>query len=271
MFQLLQRGPPLFQRQILPGHFVFQHPHRSADGAARHGGVAVLGLQKGQLVVFVDGALKACQQASAHLNATGPQSEGRCRLPSIGNAAGGDDGDVHRVDDLGHQRHGGHFPHMAAGLHALGDDGVGSLIHQPLGKDGGRHHGQHLDPGLFPRGDVLAGTARPGGHHLNALLYDDLGHFVGAGVHQHQVHAEGLVRQALADADLLAQQVRLQHPAGGDDAQGPHVRAGGGKFAGGDVGHAALDNGELRPQQLVEFFHSVLLNFTPFPAPRRPR
>ena len=160
---------------------------------------------------------------------------------------------------------------MAAGLHALGDDGVGSLIYQPLGKDGGRHHGQHLDPGLFPRGDVLAGTARPGGHHLNALLNNDLGHFVGAGVHQHQVHAEGLVRQALADADLLAQQVRLQHPAGGDDAQGPHVRAGGGKFACGDVGHAALDNGEFRPQQLVEFFHSVLLNFTPFPAPRRPR
>ena len=219
----------------------------------------------------MDGALPACQQAGAHLDAAGTQREGRGRLPSVGNAAGGDDGDVHRVDDLRHQRHGGHLPHMAAGLHALGDDGVSSLIHQPLGKDGGRHHGQHLDPGILPRGDVLAGTARPGSYHLNALLNNDLGHFVGAGVHQHQVHAEGLARQALADADLLAQQVRLQHPAGGDDAQGPRVRAGGGKFAGGDVGHAALDNGELRPQQLVEFFHSVLLNFTPFPAPRRPR
>ena len=257
VFQLLQRGSPLFQGEVFPGHFVFQHPHRPADGAARHGGVAVLGLQKGQLVVFVDGALPACQQAGAHLNATGPQSEGRCRLPSVGNAAGGDDGDVHRVDDLGHQRHGGHLTYMAAGLHALGDDGVGSLIHQPLGKDGGRHHGQHLDPGSFPRGDVLAGTARPGGHHLNALLYDDLGHFVGAGVHQHQIDPEGLVRQALADADLLTQQVCIQHPAGGDDAQRPRVGAGGGKFAGGDVGHAALDNGELRPQQLVEFFHSI--------------
>ena len=164
----------------------------------------------------MDGALKACQQAGAHLNAAGPQREGRGRLPSVGNAAGGDDRDVHCVDDLRHQRHGGHFPHMAAGLHALGDDGVSPLIHQPLGQNGGRHHGQHLDPGGFPCGDILAGTARPGGHHLNALLNDDLGHFVGAGVHQHQVHAEGLVRQAFADADLFSQQIGLQHPAGGN-------------------------------------------------------
>ena len=259
MLQLLQSGAPLFQGQVLPGHLVFQHPDRAADGAACDGGVAVLGLQQGLLIVVVNGTFPACQQAGAHLDAAGTQGEGGGSLTAVGNAAGGDDGNIHRVDDLGHQGHGGHFAHMAAGLHALSDDGVGSLIHQPLGKDGGRHHGQHLDPGSFPRGDVLAGTARSGGHHPDALLYDDLGHFVGAGVHQHQVHAEGLVRQALADADLLAQQVRFQHPACGDDAQRPRVRAGGGKFACGDVGHAALDNGKLRPQQLVEFFHSMLL------------
>ena len=107
---------------------------------------------------------------------------------------------------------------MAAGLHALSDDGVGPLIHQPLGKDGGRHHGQYLDPGFLPGGDVLAGAACAGGHHPDALFHDDLGHFVGTGVHQHQVHPEGLVRPLFADADLLAQKVGLQHAAGGDDA-----------------------------------------------------
>ena len=89
VFQLLQRGSTLFQGEVFPCHFVFQHPHRPADGAARDSGVAVLGLQKGLLVIFMDGALPACQQAGAHLNTAGPQSEGRGRLPSIGNAAGG--------------------------------------------------------------------------------------------------------------------------------------------------------------------------------------
>ena len=39
--QLLQRGPTLFQRQILPGQFVFQHPARAAEGAAGPGGRAM--------------------------------------------------------------------------------------------------------------------------------------------------------------------------------------------------------------------------------------
>ena len=42
--QLLQRGTFLLQGQLLPGHLVFQHPHRASDGAAGDGGVTVLGL-----------------------------------------------------------------------------------------------------------------------------------------------------------------------------------------------------------------------------------
>ena len=144
---------------------------------------------------------------------------------------------------------------MAAGLRALGDDGVGAGVHQPLGEDGGGYHGDHLDARCLPGRDVFAGVAGAGGDHLDAFLKNDLRHLVGTGVHQHQIDAERLVRQALADADLLPEHFRLFHVAGGDDAQGTGIGAGGGEFASGDVGHAALDDGELRSQNLVQLFH----------------
>ena len=55
LLQLLQRGSPLFQKQILSGHLVLQHPDRASDGPAGDGGVAVLGLEQSLLVVVVDG------------------------------------------------------------------------------------------------------------------------------------------------------------------------------------------------------------------------
>ena len=99
-----------------------------------------------------------------------------------------------------------------------------------------------------------AWTARPGGDNGNAFLQNDLGHVVGTGVHQHQIDPEGLVGQAFADADLLPQQLCPGHSPGGDHPQGSGVGTGGGKFTGGDVGHAALDNGELCPQDFIQLF-----------------
>ena len=75
---------------------------------------------------------------------------------------------------------------------------------------------------------------------------------------------EELVRQALADMNLLPEQIRLQHSAGGDDAQCAGIGAGGGKLAGGDVGHTALDKGVLGSQDFIELFHKNL----PFAAVR---
>lgn len=85
--QLLQAGPPALQSQVFPGHLVLQHPHGTADGAAGYGGVAVLGLQQGQLIVLVNGALLAHQEAGAHLDAAGPQGQGCRHLTAVGDAA----------------------------------------------------------------------------------------------------------------------------------------------------------------------------------------
>ena len=51
-----------------------------------------------------------------------------------------------------------------------------------------------------------------------------------------------VVGQLLATADVLAQSVGI-HAARTDDAQRSCIGAGGGKLAGGDVGHAALNDG----------------------------
>ena len=107
---------------------------------------------------------------------------------------------------------------------------------------------------FLPGGDVLAGVAGAGGDHLHVLLQDDLGDVVGVGAHEHEIDAEGLVRQLLGPADLLAEPIAVP-AAGGDHAQGPGVGAGGGELAGGNVGHAALNDGETGPQDLIEFFH----------------
>ena len=198
----------------------------------------------------MDGALLAGQQAGAHLDAAGPKGKGGGELPAISDAAGGDDGDAHRVHHLGHQGHGGQLADVAAALAALGDDAVDAIALQPLGQNGGGYHGEHLDTRLFPGGDVFAGVARAGGHHLHPLLCHHLGQSVDVGIHQHQVDAEGLAGVRLGGADLGPQGLGV-HPAGGNQAQGTRVGHGGGERSGGDVGHAALDDGELNPQKLV--------------------
>ena len=92
--------------------------------AAGDDGVTVLGLEQRGLVVGVDGALLACQQAGAHLHAASTQRQRSRQLTAIGDAACRDDRHADRIHHLRHQRHGGHLAHMAAALGALGDDGV---------------------------------------------------------------------------------------------------------------------------------------------------
>ena len=248
--QLFRAGAGLFPGQIVPCHLVFQKTHGRAPNAPGHGGGAVPGLEQGLLVVGVDRALRADQQAGAQLSAAGAQGEGGQQLAGVRNAAGGHHGDGHRVAHLGHQGHGGGLAYVAAGLGALGNDAVRpGPLHQ-LGQRHRRHHGEDLGPGLLPQGKVGGWVARPGGDEAYVLLRGDLGHGPGLGVHEHDVHAEGLVGQAAAEADLRPKGVGV-HAAPADQAHTAGVGDGGGEGGGGDVGHAALDQGKFRPQKFV--------------------
>ena len=69
-------------------------------------------------------------------------------------------------------------------------------------------------------------------------------------MHEHDVHAEGLIRQLAAAADAVPEHLR-GHTAGTDQAQGSGVGDRSGKLGGGDVGHTALNKGKLNAQKLV--------------------
>ena len=131
---------------------------------------------------------------------------------------------------------------MAAALGAFGDDGVDAQRLQMLCQHRSGHHRDHLDAGSFPHGHVFARVACTGGHNGHAFVHHDLRKNICLRMHEHDVHAERLVGQLLAAADVLAQGVGI-HAARTDDAQRSRIGAGSGKLAGGDVGHAALNDG----------------------------
>ena len=198
----------------------------------------------------MNGALLACQQAGAHLHPASTQCQRSRQLTAIGNAACGDDRHADRIHYLRHQRHGGHLAHMAAALGALGNDGVNAQRLQMPCQHGSSHHRNHLDTGSFPHGNVFSRVACAGGDHGDFFLHHDLGKLICLRVHEHDVYTKGLVGQLPAAADVLAQGIGI-HAARTDDAQCTGVGAGGGELAGGNVGHAALNDGVFRPQDLV--------------------
>ena len=69
-------------------------------------------------------------------------------------------------------------------------------------------------------------------------------------MHEHDVHAEGLIGELAAAADAVPEHLG-GHAAGTDQAQGSGVGDRSGKLGGGDVGHTALNKGKLNAQKLV--------------------
>ena len=193
----------------------------------------------------MDRALGARQQTGTDLHTARPQCQRSSQPSSIGNAARSNDRHMDGIDDLRDKCHRGHLAHMAAALGTFGNNGVNAERFQMFGQNGCRHHGDDRDTGCFPRGHVLSRISRPGGDELYALLHHDFGKFIRLRVHQHDVHAKGLVCELLAPADIFAQGVSI-HAARTDDAQCTCIGAGGGKLTGGNVCHAALDDGVFR-------------------------
>ena len=137
---------------------------------------------------------------------------------------------------------------MAAGLHALGNHGIrsGTLHHFCHGHAG--HHGNHSHPGSFPSGHVLARIPRAGGHCFHALLGHHPGDGVRLRVHQHDVHAEGLIRHGPALPYLLPDELRWSRPRA-DDAKAARLGHRGGQTALRYPCHAPLDQGIFRSQK----------------------
>lgn len=144
---------------------------------------------------------------------------------------------------------------MAAAFGAFGNHGVNAGLGQVFGQHGRRDNRDHDDAGFLPFGDILAGVAGAGRDDGHLFLDNNPGEFIGAGVHEHDVDAEGLVGQFTAAADVGAQLVAAADTARADQTERTGVGAGGRKLTGGDVRHTALDNRVFCAKNLIEQFH----------------
>ena len=226
--------------------------------ATRHDRVRVLGAEHLLLPRVAHGALVDGEEARAHLHALGTQREGRADAATVGDAAGGDDGNGNGLAHAGHERHGGELADVTTRLGALGDHGIDAkALHAPGLRRGG-DDGNDLDAGIAPHGQVLDRAAGARGDDLDAELDDELGDLGRERVHEHDVTAKGLAGLRLSLLDLLGNPIELGATAG-DDAQAAGLADRRGKRGIRDAGHAALDDGSLDAQEFgYSRFHEAL-------------
>ena len=166
-------------------------------------GAQVRRLQDLFLVDRVNGAFRGAEEPGPHLDPAGPQQKGGRHTAPVGDAAGGQHGQLCGVADLGDQYHSGQFSHMAAALSALGDEGGCPQPGHALCHGDGGHHGDHPDPGGGPVPQIAGGVSRSGGDHGNGFLRHHLCHFARKGAHEQEIDPDGTVCQGPGQTDLL--------------------------------------------------------------------
>ena len=116
----------------------------------------------------------------------------------------------------------------------------------------GGDHRDDFDAGGKPILNILRGVARAGGDDCNPLFQHNLGDLIHEGTQQHDVDAEGLVRQSFGGTDLRAHIIAVGI-AGGDDPEATAVGDRRGQFAVGDPGHAPLKDGVGDADQITDW------------------
>ena len=228
--------------------------------AARDDGVGIL---RGQHTFFVrvcHRALVNRQESRADLHAFRAQRKCCCHAAAIGNAAGRNHGDGHRVAHGRHQRHGGKLAYVPAAFGAFRNHGVGAKALHAARQGGGGNHGDYLDASFFPHVHVVCRATRTGGNHVDFQVDKQLCQFSCVRIHEHNVSAKRLV------GDLARRAHLLLHPfkgcaTTGNDAQAARCAHRARQAGVGDARHGTLDNGHVNAQQ----FRDTCIHVAGFP------
>ena len=149
--------------------------------------------------------LFARDEARPHRHRLGPERQGRCHAPAVGNAARGDHGHgSHRFDRGRHdggQR--GRALHVAAGLHPLGDDPIDAGIRGGHGLVHASDLQEHRGPAAMRVADVRRNVA-PEEHEQRYALGQTCLDLAFLKQRQNDVHPERPAGQAAQRTDLFA-------------------------------------------------------------------
>ena len=159
---------------------------------------------------------------------------------------------LHRVDCLWDQRHAADFAGVAAGLRALGGDGIGARRLGLLGVAhlAAHHHHFHVVRVHFV--NELRRHGEPRNEDTHALVEDHL-HLRAdhVGDRRQQIDGERLVREVARLFDLLAQH-RGVHRRAADDAKAAGVGDGGDERGGRDAAHPREKDRVLDTEEIAD-------------------
>ena len=144
------------------------------------------------------------KEGCTHLNSFCAEHYCRSEASAVCNPPGTDYRDVHRIDHLGKQCHGSGLTYVSATFHTFGNNCISTRsLHHDCHCNACNHR-YNLYSGFLPHGNELGRIACSGCYCLDAFFDYNLCYLFGIGIHEHDIHAEGLVCQFLALTDLLS-------------------------------------------------------------------
>ena len=174
-----------------------------AMASSGYSGINILGLDNSLLVVLMDDGLFRHNKPRSHLNRLCAQHESCGHSSAVGNSAGCDHRDLHRVHNLGYQSHGGSFADVAAGLRSLSHHGVSAGLFHHLGQSHAGNHRDYLDSRGFPHVHVFTRVSGSCGDDFYAFLHNHLRHVIRIRTHEHYVDTKWLARPLFCLADII--------------------------------------------------------------------
>ena len=149
LFQFFRRSARRLFLEINARELVLEHSGRMPGGTSRNNRGTVAGLQYEILIILMGDTLLGHDEARAHLHRLRAQRERRADAAGIADAAGRDDGNIHRVHYLRHQGHRRQLADMTAALHAFRSDRVHARTDETLRQRHRGHDRDHFRSNLF--------------------------------------------------------------------------------------------------------------------------
>ncbi|CDD57848.1 unknown [Eggerthella sp. CAG:298] len=165
------------------------------------------------------------EEARADLHRFSAKCERRHQAASICHTASRDDRDRNRIAHGRRERHRGKFADVTACFTAFCDDRISSAAFHALRERRRSHDRHHFRTGFLPPIDVVARIACACRDNRNAQFGEEFRKLRRLRVHEHDVHAEGLIGERARKFDLLTHPGKRRRTTG-DDAKPARVTHG---------------------------------------------